>query len=292
MKKVIKAKISKEDKKSTKKTVSNQVMRKKIILLISLICVVLLLCVAFFFIFTKSDRKDHNKDQNQNHNSDSSKVVKITDTNGSGFDPYNFVYSFNLNTLPKEYFAYFFGDNNITKDNLENKIKIFFAIRKLISENEEKYGDATKEIHVSTEAVEKALKIIFGEDITYTHESLAGNSCTFTGFSYNSEKREYVQVPSDDCQAVQDLIIYSEQSDAVISDNVLEIPISVAFVETVINPESTVSYNYYQDIHKQTLLTTNSQYNTAEIKDKLRNYKFKFNIVDGIHQFSEVERVQ
>ena len=57
--------------------------------------------------------------------------------------------------------------------------------------------------------------------------------------------------------------------------------------------ESTdISYNYYQDINKQTLLTTNSQYNIGEIKDKLQSYKFQFNIVDGIHQFSVFERTK
>lgn len=290
------SKINKENKKETKvtkKKVQNKVERKKIVIFASVILVILLLFVGLFFMFTKSDKKEQNKNQNEKHNSESSKIIKITDTNGTGFDPYNLVYSLNLNTLPKEYFAYFFKEDSITKDNMENKVKIFLAIRKLILENEEKYGDVTKEIHVSTEAVSKALKIIFGEDVTFTHESLMGNACTFTGFSYDSEKKEYVQKPSDDCGVNQDLIIYSEQENATVTENVLEVPISVVYVETVINPESTdVSYNYYQDVNKQTLLTTNNQYNTDAIKDKLQKYKFKFSLVNDTYQFGEVEKVQ
>ena len=285
------SKIKKEKEHNIKETTSKKVVNKKKAVLICSVLIVLLLCITLGFIFLKSDKKD-NKNQNNQH-LDSSKIVRITDTNGTEFDPYSFVYSLNLGTLPEEYFGYFFKRDSVNVNDLENKVKIFLAIRKLIAEDEEKYADEEKEIHISAELVEKALKIIFGRDVSYTHESLGGNSCTFTGFNYDADKKEYIQKPSDNCTNIQNLIVYTEQGNVTVVDNIFEIPITAVFVETVVHPESTdISYNYYQDINKQTLLTTNSQYNIGEIKDKLQSYKFQFNIVDGIHQFSVFERTK
>lgn len=294
MKKEKKIKVNKKNKENVK-TASKVLVKKRRMILICSILVILLLCIGLYFIFltpNKNNSNNSNKGQTD-YNTDSSKIVRITNTNGTEFDPYNLIYSLNLNTLPEEYFGYFFQGNSVNANELENKVKIFLAIRKLIAEDEEKYGDETKEIYISAEVVEKSLEMIFGKDISYTHESLGGNSCTFTGFSYDNDKKEYVQKPSDDCKMGQDLMIYTEQSEISATDQTLEVPMNIVFVETLINPESTdISYNYYQDINKQTLLTTNNQYNVDAIRNQLQNYKFVFNIVDGIHQFSAVERVK
>ena len=69
------------------------------------------------------------------------------------------------------------------------------AIRKVITD---KKIDITKsEIKINASDVEKALKLLFGNNVKYKHESLTGNSCSYSNFKYDKSTKEYVQKSSE-----------------------------------------------------------------------------------------------
>lgn len=206
-------------------------------------------------------------------------------------DYYLLVSSLNISELPQDYFGYFFKKDKYNQQEIDNQVKIYMAIRKVVAENPKKYEDLNKEHVIESTKVEKSLKEIFGKNMKINHESLTGNSCSYSGFKYDKEKNEYIQKP-DDCEEEQKMSILMEQSNIEITDEKTELTVIMAFVDFNYDIESNkIIYEYYKDNSKQFLIGTKEQYDLDGIREQSDTYKFIFINKNGQFIFDSVEKM-
>ena len=196
----------------------------------------------------------------------------------------------NLNTLPDDYYGYFYKDDKVIVKNMNNKIKLYMAIRKVITD---KQIDITKEeIKVKASDVEKALKLLFGNNVEYKHESLTGNTCSYTNFKYSNSDKIYIQ-KSDKCieprtgSIINEIINITEEKDKLIVTE------KMAYIETSYNFDSKqVLYNIYKDINKTEKVTTVNSYSITSCKNLLNSYKYTFKKDKNNYYLESVELVK
>lgn len=204
-------------------------------------------------------------------------------------DYYTIINYLNLTELPDEYFGYFYKKDSYTSSEISNKVKVYMGIRKVIANNPSNYEDTSKKQEISSKDVEKSVKEIFGKDTKITHESLGGNSTSYSGFKYNNNK--YTQTESKETVS-QDLTILSQLKEQVVTEEKAEITVSVIYVGVGYDTEQKkVIYSYYNDQNKEKLVTTSDVYSISGLEDKVSNYKFTFVKTDGKYVFEKVEKI-
>lgn len=271
---------NKTKKKSQKKNNRQSVDRRKIVIGGAAVLILILVIAGIIFLNQKQNTKEK---ENNSQNEIKNPIQKP--------DSYTMMNYVNQNQLPDEYFGYFYQKENYVRANVENRVKIYMAISKVVSENSNKYGDPSKKITIPQKEVIEALKEIFGKEVEYQHESLNGNSCSYSGFVYNEDKKEYVQEP-EECETNRTMTILSEVLEETKSEDTKEIKIAVLFVDFTYDLETDqVLYQYYKDIDKQELIGTSSKYDITEYRKQASQYKFTFQEEDGNYIFEQVEKI-
>ena len=195
-----------------------------------------------------------------------------------------------LNTLPDDYYGYFYKKEKVTLNNIDNKIKLYMAIRKVITDK--KINANNSKIEIATSDVEKTLKVLFGDKVEYKHESLNGNTCSYTAFKYDKSSKSYIQ-ESDDCVEPRTDTIISEIIDTTEENNYLKITEKVAFVETSYNLETKkIVYNIYKDINKTEKVATVDSYTIESCKDLLNSYQYTFKKDSNNYYLETVEIIK
>lgn len=251
----------------------------KIYILVGIILIVIAMSLSLFL--KKSNNKENPKTKEENNQ---------VDTLKKEMDYYMLISSLTASNLPEEYFGYFFKKDKYVSSEIENEVKIYMAIRRIIAANIEKYGDGSKKITLKEKDVEQSLKEIFGENQEIKHESLRGNSCSYSGFQYDKKNHVYIETPDTECDN-NTLSILMRQESYQSTEEKIELTVSAMFVDTIYNKEtSKVTYNYYQDMERKNLITSSSEYN-LDMENGLDSYKFTFMKVGDNYQLSLVEKI-
>jgi len=249
--------------------------KKNIIIIVIAMCI-LVIVVGSLVVINKEKRKEKNEEPT---NSLQSNTVDETVIN-----------YLKLNSLPEEYFGYFYKSDRYTNSNIDNNIKIYMAIRKVLSNKKD--INYSEKIEIKEKDVTNALKVLFGSNVTYKHESLKGNTCSYTNFKYDKAKKMYVQEP-DDCLESNTDTLLAEIIDKKTTDKQVEIYEKVGYVEISYNLEQKkLSYNIYSDVAKKNKVTTVDEYSISTVKDSLNTYKYTFTKENNNYYLSSVELVK
>ena len=238
--------------------------------------IILLLVFGYLVIINKDSTK---KEKNEPTN-DKVELVNFDET------VINYV---KLNSLPEEYFGYFYKKDKYNMSDIDNNIKIYMAIRKVLSNQDD--VNPSKKIEIKEEDVTKELKTIFGNNVTYKHESLNGNNCSYTNFKYDKSKKIYVQEKGECDQSETATIIY-ENIDRNETDTNLIIKERMAYVQTSYDLENKkVVYHIYKDINKTEKVATVDNYSIASCKDLLNTYQYTFKKENKNYYLEKIEKV-
>lgn len=263
-------------KKSKKKKQNLDEMRIKVIL------IAVILLISFLSVVTILNDKKENP---TNKPSSKEEVKKTT------LDYDLFMNYLSLDNLPKEYFAYFFQEDAVSKENLPNALKIYLAIREVMADDPEKYADDSDTITISQKDVEKKLQFLFGDSVEYEHTSLSGNSCSYSNFQYDAKKEKYIQEPGD-CENAADTKILTLIEDQKTSEDQVEILIKVAFVDVTYDSNTNeIQYHYYADKEKTKPVAELSKYDLHEVIDRVDTYRFQFTKENDRFVFASVQKV-
>ena len=209
-------------------------------------------------------------------------------------DYYTVINYLNLNTLPKEYYGYFFQNNELSADDMDNQIKIYMAIRKIVADNPNAYLNTDKKLEINASDVEKALTTLFGKEVEYEHTSLNGNACSYTDFKYDKESKLYTQMPSEYLDAARNTI-YTELVSTNEDEDKIVISEKVAIINFDYNLEAKKTYYYvYRDLAATDLIATVENYGIDSCRDSVPTYQFTFlkDKESGSYYFDKVELVK
>ncbi len=275
--------MKKETKKREKKLSSVKWIRLSLCGLLILLVIGL---VILFFI---------NQDKKENNETTPEPTVQPTDpAEVKTPDYYTVINYLNLNTLPEEYYGYFFQNDELKVDDMDNKIKIYMAIRKIVADNPTTYLNTDKKLEINASDVEKALTILFGKDVKYKHDSLSGNACSYTDFKYDKENNLYTQMPSD-CDELAKSTIYTEVVNTTEEDDKIIISEKVAFINFDYNLEEKKIYYYvYGDSKTTDLIATVESYGIDSCRESVPTYQFTFlkDKENGTYYLDKVELVK
>lgn len=254
---------------------------KKVLLVIILLIFIFLM--VGILLIKQNSNKESTKEPKEQEEKNHSTLETITDY-------YMLISSLNIMGLPNDYFGYFFQRDSYVRLDVEDHIKIYMGIQKIISEDIEKYKDITKNITIDQKSVEKAVEELFGKDTKLSHGSLKGSSCSYSAFQYDKNKKVYIQKPGE-CVEDQTMSILMEQVDTRSTDQIKEFTVIMAFVDFTYQTEiGKVVYEYYKDINKQLLIGTSEQYDLGSFRTLVDTYKFTFTKKDGSFVFDKVEK--
>jgi len=277
-----------EEKKSKKNKVNLSISKdkQKQIIIIGSILVLIVLVVILIVVNQNNNSEKPNDDPN----------VEETPSNNDNPltmpDYYSIMGYLTPNTLPKEYFAYFYTKDSIKANDIPNQIKIYMAIRNIISEQTEKYAKPTETITIPQSEVETELKELFGSKIDYKHESLVGNTCNYSAFKYNKAEKAYVQEPSE-CPSSGPGTIFSEIISIEESNDKIEVTEKIAFITFQYDIQNKkIVYSIFKDVKGKDLVGTSSTYSITDYKGKLDTYKYTFKRDKTSYILSSVERVK
>ncbi len=247
----------------------------------------IIIVVVIIILFVTPAEKDNDKKTEATPQPTDPAEVKTPDY-------YTLINYLNLNTLPAEYYGYFFQSEKVTASKMANNIKIYMAIRKIVAENPTKYLNTDKKLEIEAKEVEDALVAIFGQKVKYEHASLNGNSCSYTNFKYDEEQKRYQQLPSD-CDESARTTIYTELVNTEEDDDKITISQKVAFINFDYNLEEKKTYYYiYSDLGATDLIGTAENYGIDSCRDDVPVYQFTFlkDKETGSYYFDQVELVK
>lgn len=260
-------------------------IKNKKILVYIVMATILVIVVGSLVTINKNNRKDKeiDKDNNENVNTEN---IEISES----YNYHSIINYFKLNNLPAEYYGYFYQKGQIDYSDIENDVKIYMAIRKVITD--ENMVDVTKKIEIQSSSIDKAIKSIFGENVKYKNESLNGESCSYSNFKYNKSSKTYIQEPSECLENRTDSMIY-EFIDTNEDDNQLIIQEKIAFVEISYNLEmNKIVYNIYKDIWKKEKVATVDNYSIDSCRDLLNTYQYTFKKNNNNYNLQKIELVK
>lgn len=275
-----KKKKTKTKKKVNKKKKSTIIKNKKVILLI-IAFIILAIIVGVLVI---KNNEEHNE-PNETPSTESNDLATTPDY-------YSIINYLKLNGLPDEYFGYLYQNEKISQTEIDNQVKIYMAIRKVLTEA--KTTDYTKKIEIKESEVTSALKQLFGQNVTFKHESLTGNTCSYTKFEYDEDKKLYIQNPEDldDCNYSNDTILSKITEEKTLADSI-EIYEKVAYVVNSYNFETKQAiYNIYTDMTKQTKIASANEYSIDNYLEQLNTYKYTFEKDNNNYYLKSVELVK
>lgn len=207
----------------------------------------------------------------------------------TGIDYYSIINYQKLNTLPDEYYGYFYKTKKVETKDIDNTVKLYMAIRKVVAD--QKLGNIEKEIQIKESDVAKAIKEIFGDKVEYKNESLNGNACSYTNFQYDKNSKMYIQKP-DDCTETRTDTILDEMISTVEENDIVKVQEKVGFVETSYNLETKkLSYNIYKDIEKKEKVATVDNYSIDSCKELLNTYQYTFKKDNNHYYLESVEMI-
>lgn len=207
----------------------------------------------------------------------------------TGIDYYSIINYQKLNTLPDEYYGYFYKTKKVETKDIDNTVKLYMAIRKVVAD--QKLGNIEKEIQIKESDVAKAIKEIFGDKVEYKHESLNGNACSYTNFQYDKNSKMYIQKP-DDCTETRTDTILDEMISTVEENDIVKVQEKVGFVETSYNLETKkLSYNIYKDIEKKEKVATVDNYSIDSCKELLNTYQYTLKKDNNHYYLESVEMI-
>ena len=249
---------------------------------------VILIIVLVIMFFVSQDKKEHNETTPE-------PTVQPTDpAEVKTPDYYTVINYLNLNTLPEEYYGYFFKNDELKATDIDNNIKIYMAIRKIVADDPTTYLNTDKKLEIKASDVEQALTTLFGKDVKYEYTSLSGNACSYTEFKYDKENNLYTQTPSD-CDELARNTIYTELENTNEDDDKIVIREKVAFINFDYNLEEKKTYYYvYRDLEATDLIATVDNYGIDSCRDNVPTYQFTFlkNKENGTYYFDKVELVK
>jgi len=250
---------------------------------IGITILILILIIGGILLRIKSTKKQDSKNSTQQQEEQKEK---------SKIDSYMLISSLNITGLPSNYFGYFFQKQGYSKEEIDNQIKIYMAIQKIISEKKETYKDVSKTLHIDEEEIKSAVIDIFGQDSQFKNESLIGNSCSYSGFQYDKKKKQYIQEPGE-CAEDETMSILMEQVGIENTEEEQNLTVRIAFVDFNYHmEEQQIEYLYYKDKDKTTLIGTSNQYSLEEFREQLDQYKFTWINKNEQYIFDKVVRVQ
>lgn len=236
---------------------------KKVIIYI--VAAIILMILVGFLVITNKEKRGEWVTLEEDNSQD-----EILESN----DYYSIINYLKLNTLPDEYYGYFYTEDNLKQRDIKNNIKIYMAIRKVIADKG--LSNIDEEIKINESDVTKSLKEIFGNIVEYSHESLSGNTCSYTNFTYDKDSKTYIQKPSECIEPRTDTILY-EIVDTKEEDGVVIIQEKVGFIENSYNLETKkLVYNIYKDVDKLEKIATVDNYSIDSCKELLYTYKYTF----------------
>ena len=204
-------------------------------------------------------------------------------------DLYTLISSLNITSLPSEYFGYFFTKDSYNREEISHQVKIYMAIRKIMAEDPDTYIDSTKKLTISEKVVEKAMKELFGENVELKHESLGGNSCSYSSFKYDKNQKEYIQMPGE-CEDEKTTSILMEQESFVNTEEKKEFTVRVAFVDFSYDRNTNqINYQYYKDVNKTSSVGVSEKYDLEPFKGLVNRYRFTFLKQENHYIFDKVE---
>lgn len=232
---------------------------------IGIFILLLIIGLIVFFVFNKKD--DTKKKEPVKEETKEEIYTKLLD--------YAAITAYlNNNSLPDDLYGFFYKEETVKNKEISNKVKIYMAIRNLISEKGE--VDPNTEISFTEEEVSDKIKEIFGKKTSFKNESLEGETCSFSNFKYDKNSKKYVQKPEECVTSRNDSIYYkliSEES----TDNERIIVARVGFLITAFDTASSrIKYYIYSDINKENLVFKDYGMDENVIAEKLNSYKFIF----------------
>lgn len=206
-------------------------------------------------------------------------------------DLYTLISSLNITGLPSEYFGYFFTKDSYSKEEISSQVKIYMAIRKIMASNPDAYKDPSKKMTISVSEVEKSMKELFGKNVEIKHESLIGNSCSYSSFKYDKSNKEYVQKPGE-CEDEKTISILMEQESSTNTEEKKEFTVWVAFVDFSYDKDTNqMNYQYYKDVNKTSSIGVSEKYDLEPFKELVNRYRFTFMKQDDDYIFDKVELI-
>ena len=238
---------------------------------------IILLLIIIAIILSIVLKKDSKKDVLEKHETQK-------------YNYYDIISYLKLSDLPDEYYGYFYKKDKMTTDSISNNIKIYMAIRKVITDKK-----ITGNIEIKAKDVENALNSIFGPNVKYNHQSITGNNISYTSFIYDRDSKIYSEekIDCDDCDSTQNSTIISEIIKTDDTNNIVEVYEKVGFVTTEYDLDTKkVVYNIFKDINEKELIGTTNQYSIEKYKDQLNTYKYTFKKNENSYYFEKVELVK
>lgn len=220
-----------------------------------------------------------------------SKNSEETEKTKKETDFYTLISSLNITGLPSEYFGYFFKKDSYQTEEISNQVKIYMAIRKIMAEDPTIYQDSSRELSISLKQVEQSIEELFGKNAKLKHESLIGNSCSYSSFIYNKDKKQYIQKPGE-CEDEKTMSILMEQESTVHTEEKEEFIVWIAFVDFSYDRTSgQMDYQYYKDANKIYSVGVSEKYELEPFKESVNRYRFTFTKEDSHYIFDKVELI-
>lgn len=230
---------------------------------------------------TKDSKKNSEK-QNVEVKKETGKTVAVTNDMEKLLDNVSI-------PILSSYESYYYTNDKITVDDMDNQVKLLIGVNNYLSNNND-----TLKASMTKDEMEIELEKIFGENVSYTDESISAGAC----YGFTSDYSNNVYTFNGGCGGL--FIPYYEKqiTKAIEYDEKLELFVQAMYVnydnDDYDGNDSTLKYVLF-DADQKTKIDTiagDNQPNINNYKDQLSTYKFTFNKDNNNYYFSSVEKNQ
>ena len=203
--------------------------------------------------------------------------------------------------LGKNYTGYFYANDSINVNTMSNKVKIVMAIHALGDYNYiyDTYTVDTSAVDTTVSIPEEDIKEsyykIFGSSVEFKTESLDGNDCGLTAFTYDSGSKVYKESVNG-CGGTALPYYETKIIKAVKYSDRIEITEKVVYVELEWDESSSETYQFvYTNKDKTNKLATvssNEEISIDDYLDRLDSYKYTFKKDGDNYYFYSSEKVK
>lgn len=289
-------------------------MKKKsfVVIVIFLILIIIGLCAYIAYdkgVFGNKEKKENNTVEKKQEEKIEEKEEKL-DVNSEQVNTLiNQIIgqTNNIYTSGIKYFGYYFQNDELKAENVDDDIILYTALKKIISEKNISLTDYTN-ISISKDEITPVIKKIFG-DVEYENKTIKITPCDPGTFIYDNNAGLYT-VESHGCGGANTSVINHKITDAVKKNDVIEITAAIVYANCGYEQQSadvpgkdyctfgnSIDENQKvvdNDVILKTEIASNdidSLFNFDAYMDKLNKYKFTFTRDDNDNYvFTKVEK--
>lgn len=265
--------------------------KSKIWIFLAIIVVLFVILFGGYMVYEKvinkeSEAKEENTTTEDKEEDENEEILNVDSE-----EVQNLIEGIKVSDISTDLTGYYYLHDNITKDTLDNQIKLIVGLQKSYRQDESITA-------ISKTQMTTNIQSVFGKDMTYQDENIDA-ACYGTAANYNSQNQTYELVGGCGGMFIpyyrSKVVSAIRTEDSIIID---EKAIYADFNTDSWDGESEVPMELYTPDQKTRITdTTDATYSGHEdefidqYQDQLPTYRYTFKLEDGNYYFDSVEKV-